>query len=75
MEQSKASSPDCNFRYKLRKRWKGTLRLQKNIPMQECMALMGGRILFGEGLSDAIRRISSEYGMKVDKAYLGWNWA
>ena len=43
--------------------------------MQERMAFMGGRILFGEGLSDAIRRISSEYGMKVDKAYLGWNWA
>jgi len=25
--------------------------------MQERMAFMGGRILFGEGLSDAIRRI------------------
>jgi len=31
---------------------------------------MGGRILFGEGLSDAIRRISTEYSMKVEKAYL-----
>jgi len=39
-------------------------------PYRNVWAFIGGRILFGEGLSDTIRRISSEYGMKVDKAYL-----
>jgi 8-oxo-dGTP pyrophosphatase MutT (NUDIX family) len=39
-------------------------------PYRNVWAFIGGRILFSEGLSDAIRRISSEYGMKVDKAYL-----
>jgi ADP-ribose pyrophosphatase YjhB (NUDIX family) len=39
------------------------------LPYMNVWAFIGGRILFGEGLSDTIKRISTEYGMKVDKAY------
>jgi len=39
-------------------------------PYRNVWAFIGGRILFGEKLSDTIRRISTEYGMKVEKAYL-----
>jgi ADP-ribose pyrophosphatase YjhB (NUDIX family) len=39
-------------------------------PYRNVWAFIGGRILFGEGLSDTIRKISTEYGMRVDKAYL-----
>jgi len=37
-------------------------------PYRNVWTFIGGRILFGEKLSDTIRRISTEYGMKVEKA-------
>jgi|GEM_PF-6423056 len=36
---NKVSPSDCNFRYNLRKRRKGALRLQENIPIQEYMSV------------------------------------
>jgi len=39
-------------------------------PYRNVWAFPGGRILIGEKLSDTIRRVSSEYGLKVGKAYL-----
>ncbi len=43
---------------------------RKISPYNKVWALIGGRMLFGEGMRDAARRLSREHGMMLGRAYL-----